>query len=182
MPAYLSALERLVALAPEDSEARIALGDYRRLHFDAEGARALYLTVREQAEAEEDEDGQAVALERLAALAEAAGRDDEAAQHLKAAVRFSDDQALYIRLGVALRSSSLLESMRALQRAVALDSEAPLAHLELARTLVAGGEAARGATEAARAAQQFQRDPEVSREAASFLQALIAIAQTQTSD
>ena len=182
MPAYLSALERLVALAPDDLDARIALADYRHLHLDEAGARALYLSVREQAEAMGDSDGQARALERLAALAEEAGRDDEAAQHLRAAVRFSDDQALYVRLGVALRTSSLLESMRALQRAVALDPEAPLAHLELARTLVAGGEAARAATEAARAAQQFHRDPEVSREAASFLQALITIAQGPSSE
>src|SRR5207248_590994 len=75
MPACLAALEQLAEARPEDAEVLLALGEYRALHFDAAGAREVLLRARDVAE---DPAVSAKACLRLAALAEEAGRVEEA--------------------------------------------------------------------------------------------------------
>ncbi len=176
MPAYFAALDRLAEQRPADLEAGLALGDYRRLHFDEEGARELFLDVRDRAEAVEDGPLYAMASQRLAALASEAGRAEEAIAHLRAAVRFADDPALYLKLGVLLRDSDPVESMRALQRALALD-KSPRVRLELGRSLLLVDEGERAMAELSRASQGSARDPEAAAEASDLLRVILLSAQ-----
>ena len=176
MPAYFAALDRLAEQRPADLEAGLALGDYRRLHFDAEGARELFLDVRDRAEAVADGPLYAMASQRLAALASEAGRAEEAIAHLRAAVRFADDPALYLKLGVLLRDSDPVESMRALQRALALD-KSPRVRLELGRSLLLVDEGERAMAELSRASQGSARDPAAAAEASDLLRVILLSAQ-----
>ena len=117
-----------------------------------------------------------MASQRLAALASEAGRAEEAIAHLRAAVRFADDPALYLKLGVLLRDSDPVESMRALQRALALD-KSPRVRLELGRSLLLVDEGERAMAELSRASQGSARDPEAAAEASDLLRVILLSAQ-----
>jgi len=170
MPASLAALEHLAELLPGDARALVALADYRQLHHDPAGARELLLRARDLIEGGDEEAG---LLARLAALAEQAGRFDEAEQHLRAATRLADDPSLHLHLGLLLGPRDAREALRSLQRAVVLAPEHAAARLALARQLRAHGEAGRAATEAARAAQLARSEPEIAQAAAALLRELI---------
>jgi tetratricopeptide (TPR) repeat protein len=176
MPAWLSGLEQLAVLRPADCQALLVLAEYRRLHHDQEGARDLLLRARDLATEGHEE---ATVLAALAQLVEEQGRHEEAAQHLRAAVRVDDDPALYLRLGQLLQERDPEESARSLQRAVVLAPESAGLRLELARQLTRIGETARAAIEAAQAARLGQGEPEISQAADDLLRALIDAAQLQ---
>ena len=176
MPAWLSGLEQLAALRPADCQTLLVLAEYRRLHHDQEGARDLLLRARDLATEGHEE---ATVLAALAQLVEEQGRHEEAAQHLRAAVRVDDDPALYLRLGQLLQKRDPEESARSLQRAVVLAPESAGLRLELARQLTRIGETARAAIEAAQAARLGQGEPEISQAADDLLRALIDAAQLQ---
>ena len=154
MPAYLSALERLVEQQPDDVQALLALGDYRVLHFDDDGARDLFLEARDRAP---DPAAGAEVLSRLALLAERRGQGDEAVAHLREAIKLADDGALYLRLGLLLAAKEPVESLRMLARASVLSPEDARVQLELARAVRRGGDdperALAAAAEAVRLAQ-----------------------------
>jgi tetratricopeptide (TPR) repeat protein len=172
MPALFAALERLAEISPDDAEVLRLLGDYRREHGQEDGAREAWLQARALAAESRDPQEELRALERLASLAESRGRAVEAAHFLRQAVQLADDGTLYLRLGLALRTSSPAESLQALRRALALVPGWPQAQLETARTCIALGDPRQAAAEAARAAEQFVADPETSRAATSFLREL----------
>jgi tetratricopeptide (TPR) repeat protein len=132
MPPFLAALERLALLRPSDVDALLALGDYRALHFDEEGARRMYLAARDQAP---DAERSAEALGRLAGLAESAGRFEEAVLHLREAVKLADVAELHARLGALLLARDPSEGLRALTRATVLAPEDPALHLQLLKAL-----------------------------------------------
>ena len=169
MPAFLAALTQLCDLRPQDASAQLALGEYRMLHLDAEGARELFLSARDNAENTEQE---AAALSRLAQLAEDAGRGDEAVQHLRAAARLEDDPGFYLRLGELLRERDPAESLRAFLRAVVLSPEDPTTHLGLAQALRDQGDLTRAAGEASVAAQLASREPALAAQAEALLKEL----------
>src|SRR5438132_13042428 len=132
MPPFLAALERLAELRPSDVDALLALGDYRALHFDAEGARRMYLEARDQAP---DAERAAEALGRLAGLAEEAGRTEEAIAHLSEAVKLVDEAELHARLGTLLLATDPEEGLRSLTKATVLAPEDAGMHLRLLRAL-----------------------------------------------
>ena len=151
MPALFSALERLVELRPDDAEALLLLGDFRALHLDEPGARELYLAARETAE---DPAVAAQASAHLAALAEAAGRGDEAVLHLRAAVKLHDDATFYARLGALLLEKDPGEGLQMLTRATVLAPHDAGMHLQLSRALrEQGGDPSRALAAAVRAAE-----------------------------
>ncbi len=151
MPALFSALERLVELRPDDAEALLLLGDFRALHLDEPGARELYLAARETAQ---DPAIAAQASARLAALAEAAGRGDEAALHLRAAVKLHDDATFYARLGALLLEKDPGEALQMLTRATVLAPDDAGMHLQLSRAIREhGGDPSRALAAAVRAAE-----------------------------
>lgn len=151
MPGFFSALERLVELRPDDAEALLLLGDFRALHLDGPGARELYLAARETAE---DPSLAAQASAQLAALAEAAGRGDEAVLHLRAAVKLHDDAAFYARLGALLLEKDAGEALQMLTRATVLAPDDAALHLRLSRAIREhGGDPSRALAAAVRAAE-----------------------------
>lgn len=170
MPAFFSALERLVELQPDGVEALLALGDYRALHFDDEGARDLFLEARDRAP---DPVFGAEALARLAALAMRRGQGDEAIAHLREAIRLADDGATYLQLGLLLAEKDALESLRMLTRAAVLSPSDARVRLELARALRrSGDDPERALAEAAEAVQLAQGDAELAAEAQAELEQL----------
>jgi tetratricopeptide (TPR) repeat protein len=172
MPAFFSALERLAELRPDDAEVLLALGDYRSLHLDEAGARELYLDAREAAESAALG---AQAGGRLAALAEAAGRTDEAIGHLRAAVKLVDDAELFSRLGALLLAKDAQEGLHVLTRATVLAPDDAALHLRLARALREhGGDPGRALAAAARAARLCERDPELADEVRAEIELLLA--------
>jgi tetratricopeptide (TPR) repeat protein len=172
MPAFLSALERLVVLRPDDAEALFELAGYRALHFDEAGARELLLHARDVAE---DPMLGAQACIRLAALAEQGGRAEEAIAHLRAAVRLDDDAAAYARLGALLLPRDPAEGVQALTRAAVLAPRDPEILLQLARALREhGGDPARALAAAAEAARLAESRPELADRIAAELELLLA--------
>jgi tetratricopeptide (TPR) repeat protein len=150
MPAFLAALERLCELRPADAGALLALGDYRALHLDLDGARAAWLSARECAAGA----GQgAEALDRLARLAVHAGRREEAIAHLRAAVRLTDDVEHHRLLGELQLPHDPAEGIRSLTRATVLAPHDASLRLQLARALQQTGELDRAAAEATQAAR-----------------------------
>ena len=166
MPAFLAALERLVELRPADPEALIALGEYRALHLDDEGARVLFLEARDLAT--EPEQG-AQALAQLAVLAARGGRPEEAIAHLRSAVRLIDDAALHLRLGELLLERDPQEAVRSFRRATVLAPDNGAAQLFLSRALRKAGEEERAAEAAAVAIDLAQNDPALLRAARAEL-------------
>lgn len=151
MPAFFSALERLIEFRPDDAEALLLLADFRAIHLDEPGARELYLAARETAE---DPALAAQASAQLAALAEAAGRIDEAVLHLRAAVKLHDGAALYARLGSLLLDRDAGEGLRMLTRATVLSPDDAALHLRLSRAIREhGGDPSRALAAAVRAAE-----------------------------
>jgi tetratricopeptide (TPR) repeat protein len=114
-------------------DALLALGDYRALHFDEEGARRMYLAARDEAP---DAERSAEALGRLAGLAESAGRGEEAVLHLREAVKLADAAELHARLGALLLAKDPSEGLRALTRATVLAPDDPALHLQLLKALL----------------------------------------------
>jgi len=172
MPAFFSALERFVELRPDDAEALLALGDYRAAHFDEPGAREMYLAARETAE---DSALAAQASSRLAALAEAAGRKDEAILHLRAAVKQADEAGFYARLGALLLERDPAEALQMLMRATVLAPDDARLQLELSRAIRKnGGDAGRALSAAARAAELCPGESELADEIRTELEILLA--------
>lgn len=171
MPGFFSALERLVALRPDDAEALLLLGDFRAAHLDAPGARALYLAARETAE---DPAMSAQASAQLAALAQAAGRGDEAILHLRAAVKLHDDAGFYARLGALLLDRDAGEGLNMLTRATVLSPDDAALHLALSRAIREhGGDPSRALAAAARAAALCGAGTELSVEVRAELELLL---------
>lgn len=171
MPALFSALERLVELRPDDAEALLLLGDYRALHLDEPGARQLYLAARETAE---DPATAAQASAQLAALAEAAGRDDEAVLHLRAAVKLHDGADLYARLGALLLEKAPGQALHMLTRATVLAPDDAALHLGLARAIrESGGDPSRALAAAVRAAELCPDESELAGEVRAELELLL---------
>ena len=168
MPDFLSALERLAEARPDDAAVLLALAEYRALHFDDAGARELCLAAREVA----DEPAlEARACAGLAALAEAAGRVDEAILHLRAAIKLEDDARLYARLGALLLDRDAGEGVQMLTRATVLAPDDGRLQLMLARAIREhGGDIAKAVAAATRAAE----DPELAEEVRAELEQLLA--------
>jgi tetratricopeptide (TPR) repeat protein len=151
MPSFFSALERLAEACPDDPEVLLALGDYRVAHLDEPGARELYLAAREIAD---DPALTAQACASLAALAEAAGRNDEAVLHLRAAVKNADQPDFYARLAALLLPKDPAEGLQMLARATVLAPDDAELHLSLSRAIREhGGDRGRALSAAARAAE-----------------------------
>lgn len=171
MPAFFSTLERLVEVRPDDAEALLLLGDFRALHLDEPGARELYLAARETAE---DPVLAALASGQLAALAEAAGRADEAVLHLRAAVKLHDEAAFYARLGALLLDRDAGEGLQMLTRATVLAPDDAALHLQLARALREhGGDPSRALAAAVRAAELSSEDDALAAEVRNELELLL---------
>jgi tetratricopeptide (TPR) repeat protein len=171
MPIFLAALERLAELRPDDSDALLALGDYRALHFDEAGARALFLSARDLAA---DAATGAQALSRLASLALAAEHPDEAIAHLRAAIKLVDDPALYAQLGQLLFAREPADGLRMLTRAAVLAPEDAAIRLQLARALrEAGDDRQRAIAEALEALRLAEDDRELAEAAQMELNALL---------
>jgi tetratricopeptide (TPR) repeat protein len=171
MPAFFSALSRFVESRPGDAEALLLLGDFRATHLDEPGARELYLAARECAE---DPSLSAEACGRLGALAEAAGRIEEAILHLRAAVKLHDDAAVYARLGSLLLGKEDAEGLNMLTRATVLAPDDPALHLALSRAIrVHGGDPSRGLAAAVRAAQLCPDQSELGEEIRTELELLL---------
>ena len=171
MPALFSALERLVELRPDDAEALLLLADFRAIHLDEPGARELYLAARETAE---DPAIAAQASAQLAALAEAAGRGDEAVLHLRAAVKLHDAAAFYLRLGALLLEKDAGEGLQMLTRATVLQPGDAALQLRLSRAIREhGGEPSRALAAAVRAAELCGENSELSGEVRAELELLL---------
>jgi tetratricopeptide (TPR) repeat protein len=171
MPAFLSVLERLAELHPDDAETLLELADYRVLHLEAPRAQQLYLRARDVAG---DAPTGARACLSLAALAEEGGRPDEAIAHLRAAVQLADDANAYARLGQLLLSRDPPAALQALTRASVLAPEDPAILLQLARALrEQGGDPARTLAVAAEAARRAESRPELSDQIAAELALLL---------
>ena len=172
MPAFFSALERLAEAQPEDAETQLALGEYRSAHLDGAGARGAFLAAREAAE---DRAIAARASAGLAALAEKAGHEDEAIQHLRAAVKQADDAEHYARLGELLLAKNPGEGVQMLARAAVLAPDDAALHLKLARAIREhGGDPGRALAAAARAAELSAEDSEMAAEIRSEIELLLA--------
>ena len=173
LPAFFSALERLVELRPDDAEALLLLADFRAAHLDEPGARELYLAARETAE---DPAIAAQASAQLAALAEAAGRGDEAVLHLRAAIKLHDDAALYARLGALLLDRDAGEGLIMLTRATVLSPDDAALHLNLSRAIREhGGDPSRALSAAVRAAELCgDQSSQLSDEVRAELETLLA--------
>jgi tetratricopeptide (TPR) repeat protein len=170
MPALFAALERLAQMRPGDAEVLLALGDYRALHLDEDGARELYRRVRDAAG---DRRVTALACLRLAAVAESAARIDEAIQHLRTAIRLADDARAHARLGALLLAKDPAGSILALTRATVLAPGDAALHLALARALREhGGDPARALAAASRAARLAETDPSLADEVRAELELL----------
>lgn len=170
MPVFFSALERLVALRPDDVEALLALGDYRALHFEDEGARAIYLEARELAP---DAATSCEVLSRLAALALRKGQDGEAVAHLRAAIKLADEPLQYLQLGLLLQETEPAEALRMHSRAAVLAPENVRVRLELVRALrKLGGDPERTLDEAVETLR-LARGDELEPDAQAELDALI---------
>jgi tetratricopeptide (TPR) repeat protein len=172
MPAFFSALERFVEARPDDAESLLLLGDFRAAHLDGPGARELYLTARESAG---DPAFSAQACGRLAALAETAGRTDEAILHLRAAVKLQDEAGFYARLGSLLLEKDAAEGLQMLTRATVLAPKDPVLHLKISRAIREhGGDPSRALAAAARAAELCPDQSELADEIRSELELLLA--------
>ena len=171
MPTFFSALERLVELRPDDVEALLALGDYRALHFEDEGARELFLEARDLAP---DAATSAEVLARLAALALRRGQDGEAVAHLRAAIKLADEPLHYLQLGLLLQQKEPAEALRMHSRAAVLAPEDARVRLELVRALRKLGEdPERTLDEAVEALRLARGDPDLEPEAQAELDALV---------
>lgn len=170
MPAFFTALERFAEVRPDDPEAQLTLGDFRALHLDEPGARELYLNARESAE---DPAISAQASGRLAALAENAGRTDEAVLHLRAAVKLLDDPQLYARLGSLLLVKDAGEGLQMLTRATVLAPDDAELHLKFSRALRERGDPGRALSAAIRAAELSSDDSTLAAEIRSELELLL---------
>jgi len=168
MPELLAALERLRELRPADAEVLLALGGYRALHLDQEGARAAWLEAREAAQVPEHA---ASALGWLARLAAQAGRREEALAHLRAAARLVDDPEHHRLLGELLLPQDPAAAALALSRASVLAPRDASIRLQLSRALQQSGSPARAATAAAEALR-LTRDPDLRAQAAAILEQL----------
>jgi tetratricopeptide (TPR) repeat protein len=172
MPPFLSALERLAELRPEDADALLALGDYRALHLDEEGARKMYLAARDAAP---DAERVAGSLDRLAALAANAGRHDEAVARLREAVRMVDEADLHARLGALLLVSDPEEGLLELTKATVLAPADAALHLQLLKALREhSDDAERTLAVAAQTARLCEGHPELEAQARAELEALLA--------
>ncbi len=150
----------------------LALGDYRAAHFDEPGAREVYLAARETAE---DSGLAAQASSRLAALAETAGRTDEAILHLRVAAKQADEAGVYARLGALLLKRDPAEALQMLMRATVLAPDDARLQLELSRAIRKnGGDAGRALSAAARAAELCPGESELADEIRSELEILLA--------
>ena len=173
MPVLFSALERLVALRPDDVEALIALGDYRALHFEDDGARELYLEARDLAP---DAATSAEVLSRLAALALRKGEagEGEAVAHLRAAIKLADDPLHYLQLGLLLQDKEPAEALRMHSRAAVLAPDDARIRLELVRALRRlDADPERTLDEAVEALRLARGDPDLEPEAQAELDALV---------
>ena len=171
MPAFFSAIERLAEARPDDAEVLLALGDYRALHFDEPGAREAFLKARECAE---DPAISAQASAGLAALAEAAGRSEEAILHLRAAVKLLDDAQLYARLGALLLAKDPAEGFQMLTRATVLAPQDAALQLALARAIREhGGDLWKALAAATRAARLSADDADLAEQVRAELELLI---------
>ncbi|HUJ28101.1 MAG TPA: hypothetical protein VLW85_18900 [Myxococcales bacterium] len=169
MPQMLSALERLVEQRPDDGEALFALAEYRALHFDEAGARAMFVAARDAAD--QPALG-ARACVRLTELAEKNERANEAIAHLRAAIKLDDDPRTYARLGALLLERDEGEGVQALTRAAVLAPKDPEILLQLARALREhGGDPKRALAAAAEAARQAEQRPDLADAIAAELQA-----------
>lgn len=172
MPELFSALERLAEAQPDDAEVLLALADYRALHFDEAGAREKYLEARDKAE---DPALAARASAGAAALAEQAGRSDEAILHLRAAVKLHDDAAWYARLGMLLLQKDATEGLQMLTRATVLAPDDARLQLSLARAIrESGGDPARALFAATQAARLCGGEGELAEEVRAELELLLA--------
>ena len=172
MPEFFSALDRLAEARPDDAEVLLALADYRALHFDEAGAREKYLEARECAE---DPALAAEASAGAAALAERAGRTDEAILHLRAAVKLHDDAAWYARLGALLLSQNATEGLQMLTRATVLAPDDARLQLALARAIrESGGDPSRALFAATQAARLCGGEGELAEEVRAELELLLA--------
>lgn len=170
MPVFFAALERLVQLRPGDVEALLALGDYRALHFEDDGARELYLTARDLAP---DAATSAEVLARLAALALRKGQDGEAVAHLRAAIKLADEPLHYLQLGLLLQEKEPAEALRMHARAAVLAPGDARVRLELVRALRRlGDDPGRTLDEAVEALRLSRGDPTLEPEAQAELSAL----------
>jgi tetratricopeptide (TPR) repeat protein len=165
-PETHAALEQLCEAHAEDGEALLLLARSRALLLDEAGARELYLQARDEAP---DAETEAAALSGLAALAEEAGRDDEAVLHLRAAVKLVDDPSLYLRLSKLVPA----ESVALLTRASVLSPDDPELHLQLAETLrpIDPQRALLAASEAARLSED---DPDLAARVRASIESIFA--------
>jgi tetratricopeptide (TPR) repeat protein len=171
MPPFLAGLERLVELRPSDADALLALGDYRALHFDEEGARRMYLQARDAAD---EPERSAEALGRLAGLAESAGRREEAIAHLSEAVKLVDEAHLYGRLGALLLATDPEEGLRALMKATILAPGDGALHLQLLKALREhGDDPERTLAVAEETARLCEGDPELEAQVRAEMAALL---------
>ena len=171
MPVFYPALERLAALRPDDVETLLALGDYRALHFEDDGARELYLEARDLAP---DAATSASVLARLASLALRRGQDGEAVAHLRAAIKLADEPLHYLQLGLLLQEKEPAEALRMHSRAAVLAPEDARIRLELVRALRRlGDDPERTLDEAVEAVRLSRGDPDLEPQAQSELESLV---------
>ena len=115
-----------------------------------------------------------LACSRLAGLAEAAKRTDEAILHLRAAVKLQDDPDFFARLGSLLLAKDAAEGLQMLTRATVLAPEDPALHLKVARAFREhGGDPGRALAAAARAAELCPDPSELADEIRSELEILL---------